>query len=267
MSRQVLTRYHIIVLSFILSLPLMLLGCSSPPEGMIKIPAGEFIMGSDEVDTEGKAIQYGSKKPWFLNEHPSHKVTTKEYYMDKTEVTNMAYQKFVADSGHEQPQYWSGGSYPSGTDNHPVLLVSWFDAKGYCDWAGKRLPTETEWEKAARGTDGRRYPWGDEFDIEKLNSHGVKGNTVEVGSSPSGASPYGLVDMAGNVHEWVENAYKPYEGNTYEDDDFGELFKVLRGGGWGGVGHYYSQINVRTTQRSHAPPGGKYNDVGFRCAW
>ena len=242
-------------------------GCSSPPEGMIEIPAGEFLMGSDKVDKAAKAIQYGNKKPWYLNEHPARKVNLDQFHIDKTEITNVAYKKFIDEKKKDPPPYWLGGSIPNSMGDHPVTMVTWFEAKAYCEYAGKRLPTEAEWEKAARGTDGRNYPWGEEFDIKKVNTFGEYGGTTSIGSFKDGASPYGLSDMAGNAQEWVDDFYTPYPGNEYDDKDYGKSLKVVRGGSWGGIGHYGSQVYVRAAYRNYAPPGGRYDDVGFRCAW
>jgi formylglycine-generating enzyme required for sulfatase activity len=255
-----------LLLPILLILPL-LAGCSKPPEGMVEIPKGEAIKGSNETDTEGKAIQYGNKKPWFLNEHPQHKVTVEEFYIDKFEVTNSDYREFTQATGHRTPSDWDGGSFDANDGDKPVTMVSWFDAKAYCKWKSKRLPTETEWEKAARGTDGRRFPWGNDFDLKKLNTMGMHGGTVTIGTFEDGKSPYGLYDMSGNVQEWVLDSYLKYPDSDYEDKDFGERFKVVRGGGWGGIGHYASEVYVRSAYRNYAPPGATYNDVGFRCAW
>lgn len=251
----------------LMAILILLSGCSKPPEGMIKIEKGETIIGSNEMDTEGKAIQYGNKKPWFLNEHPEHKIIVKEFYIDKFEVTGKDYQEFVTATNHRIPSYWQGGTFPANQAENPVSMVSWFDAKEYCKWKSKRLPAEVEWERAARGSDGRRFPWGNDFKLKKLNTMGIHGGTTPVGTFNEGKSPYGIFDMAGNVQEWTLDSYKPYAGNEYEDRDFGEKFKVVRGGGWGGLGHYGSEVYVRTAYRNYAPPGGTYDDVGFRCAW
>ncbi len=245
----------------------MLAGCNSPaPQDMVLIPKGEFIMGSNEVDTDAKAVQYGDRKPWYANERPQMKITLPDYYIDKTEVTNKQYKEFVDSTGHRAPAGWGGPSYPPAIEQQPVAYVSWSDARDYCKWRKKRLPTEQEWEKAARGTDGRRFPWGNDFDIKKVNTLGEYGGPAPVGTFKDGASPYGLLDMAGNVEEWVEDWYKPYPGNDFNDKDYGEKFKVVRGGGWGGMGHYALQVYVRTSYRNIAPPDGFYNDVGLRCA-
>ncbi|MFQ5901773.1 MAG: formylglycine-generating enzyme family protein, partial [Thermodesulfobacteriota bacterium] len=141
---------------------LLFVACSRIPDGMALIPDGEFIMGSEEVDVEAKALRFGSVKPWYLNERPKRKISLPAFYIDKYEVTNKEYKEFVDVMGHRPPDNWESGIYPEVQDDHPVIYVDWYDAYAYCAWRGKRLPTEAEWEKAARGTDGRRFPWGDE---------------------------------------------------------------------------------------------------------
>lgn len=244
-------------------------GCKKatpPPPNMVRVTKGEFIMGSDDVDRAAKAMQYGDRKPWYANERPSHKLSLPEFYIDKYEVTNADYRKFVEAAGHRAPFHWQNG-FPEDRADHPVILVSWSDAKTYCEWAGKRLPTEAEWEKAARGTDGRQFPWGDDFSLDKVNTSGEYQGTTRVGMFADGVSPYGAMDMAGNVQEWTEDWYKQYTKNDFEDKDYGEKFKVVRGGSWGGMGHYIVKTYVRTSYRNIAPPEGFYDDVGFRCAW
>lgn len=260
-----LTSYITLLTSLIACL-LLLSGCSKPPEDMVLIPAGEFLMGSNEVDTEAKALQYGENRPWYANEKPARNVRLKDFYIDRHEVTNARYLEFVTATKHRQPPYWQNGAFPPNLDNVPVVMVDWHDAKAYCEWKGRRLPSEAEWEKAARGTDGRRFPWGNEFDIKKTNALGAYNGLLPVGSLEDGKSPYGVYDMAGNVQEWVEDWYKPYPGNDFNDKDYGETRKVVRGGGWGGMGHYSLQVYVRAAFRNVATPDGRYDDVGFRCA-
>ena len=245
----------------------LLAGCEKPPEGMVKVPKGEFTMGSNEVDREAKAVQYGDRRPWYANERPERKVDLKAFHIDRTEVTNQQYQEFLKATGTPAPPHWANGAYPQGLGEHPVVLVTWHEADSYCKWKGKRLPTEAEWEKAARGTDGRKFPWGGDFDTKKVNTLGEYGGTVPVGTLKEGASPYGAVDMSGNAQEWTADWYKPYPGNDFNDKEYGEQFKVVRGGGWGGMGHYSLSVYVRTSFRNTANPQARYDDVGFRCVW
>jgi formylglycine-generating enzyme required for sulfatase activity len=234
---------------------------------MIRIPTGSFIMGNDgRPSTEG---------PGDSDETPRHRTTTGAYYIDKYEVTNAHYKRFVDATGHPPPIHWRNGTYPPGKANHPVVYVSWYDAKAFCEWAGKRLPTETEWEKAARGTDGRHFPWGNRFDPKRANtpqywlSRGLKpedGDTMPVGSFENGKSPFGLYDMAGNVYEWVENWYKPYPGNQYPNPFYGERDKILRGGSWYDCLSYGCGLSAPSYNRSRFTPEIRNSGFGFRCA-
>ena len=154
---------------------------------MVLIPSGEFIMGSNER---------------WDDETPEYIESVEKFYIDAYEVTNAEYEKFTYDTKREVPYHWSNGKVPKNKKNHPVIYVNWYDAEGYCKWEGKRLPTEQEWEKAARGESGNIYPWGNTWTIDKSN-HPYKGSTgtEPVGSYPNGTSPYGLYDMSGNVWE------------------------------------------------------------------
>ncbi len=248
-----------------------LTGCSKPTESlkdMVWVPAGEFIMGSDEVDKEAKAVQYGVLRPWYANERPKRRVNLDDFYMDMYEVTITQYREFVDAAGAEVPEYWkrAKAGVLDKVGYIPVTDITWHSADAYCRWRGKRLPTEAEWEKAARGTDGRRFPWGDEFDPEKANGVKQRGGPMPVGSFDFGRSPYGVYDMSGNAAEWTADWYKQYPGNDFDDPEYGETLKVIRGGGWAGQ-HYALQHYLRTSDRSLLiPPGEKFKNVGFRCA-
>jgi formylglycine-generating enzyme required for sulfatase activity len=225
--------------------------------GMVYIPPGEFIMGSSLEDLKNQASQ---------DEYPQRRVTLGGYYIDVHEVTNAQYKVFVDSMGIEPPFLWQDGNYPVGRDGYPVVDISWYEAAEYARFVGKRLPTEAEWEKAARGTDGRRYPWGDKFD-----RHLVHLETLSpVMSTPGNASPYGVYDMAGNVAEWVEDWYAPYpreEGDvipkeitTRRQSYSKEKYKVYRGGGFNTFGKY-----LRCANREREKPDKKWRFIGFRC--
>jgi formylglycine-generating enzyme required for sulfatase activity len=193
---------------------------------MVLIPTGEFLFGSN-------------KQP----------MTLPAYYIDRTPVTNAEYLVFVDATKADFPPHWRQGKPLPGSENHPVTQVTWFDAVAYAKWVGKRLPIGPEWEKAARGTDGRTYPWGDAFDKTRLNSgDGGPLKTVPVGQySPQGDSPYGVVDMSGNVYEWTN------DGNEV-------LTMGLRGGSW-----LDGRDEARTFAVRKHTPRRKNDFIGFRC--
>ncbi len=220
-------------------------------DGMVQVfvPAGSFTMGS-------------GAKPFIL--------TLDAFWIDRTEVTNAMYALCVNagackpvrnSSSNTRPNYYGNAEF----DNYPVIYVYWKDAKAYCEWAGRRFPTEAEWEKAARGTDGRTYPWGNASpDSTLLNFNQIINDTTAVGSYPSGASPYGALDMAGNVWEWVSSLPRPYpyDAKDGREDTSIAGWRVLRGGSW-----YEYEDDMVSVAYSYqgAPTEGSYN-IGFRCA-
>ena len=261
---------------------------------MVLIPGGEFLMGSPDDGVS------------FDDERPQRQVFVSSFYIDRHEVTNAQYKQFVDVTEYQAPSHptskftlWDHNTPLPGSEQHPVVNVSWNDAVAYCRWQGKRLPTEAEWEKAARGIDGRRYPWGSEWHIMKANSasywagrtiefkdgeewksfwvngdgagisheSGLKGEvlTLPVGRFPEGASPYGVLDMAGNASEWVQDWYEPYSYLHAPLSDpqgpNGQLLKVVRGGSW-----LKPARNIRASDRDYAFPADRATGIGFRCA-
>lgn len=220
---------------------------------MVLIPAGEFWMGcNDKVDRQCRN-----------DEKPGRRVYLDAFYIDRFEVTNSQYERFMKGASQPAPPFWNSKHLNGAAQ--PVVAVSWSEAEAYCRWAGKRLPTEAEWEKAARGTDGNRYPWGDDLDSTKANYASKKAQrTVAVGSYAAGASPYGVHDMAGNVHEWVadwyaNDYYKRAASNNPKGPDSGQR-RVLRGGGWDSSAEY-----VRSSRRDQFDPESRSSISGFRC--
>jgi formylglycine-generating enzyme required for sulfatase activity len=235
---------------------------------LVSVPGGAFTMGS----ATGPA-----------DEQPAHRVEVAAFSIDKTPVTNRQFAEFLNAAGpanakkqrmydmddgdariHRKGTQWVADA---GFEEHPVLEASWYGARDYCLWVGKRLPTEPEWEKAARGTDGRRFPWGNAAADAKRAQYG-KGwrDTIAVGSLPAGASPYGALDMSGNAWEWVSSAYTryPYNAKDGREDPDADVERVTRGGGQDS-----SADQITTTYRveglSRGPRAGHHN-IGFRCA-
>ena len=267
--------------------------CQVEEPVMMYIPAGPFLMGIsdrqiDELARVNDLAKKWKKKGYFRREQPQHTVTLASYYMSKYPVTVGEYRVFVEAEGYQTSRYWTKAGWawrettgrvePAfwreeiwvGDDRLPVVGVSWYEARAYCQWLREetgglyRLPMEAEWEKAARGTDGRLYPWGDEFEAWRCNTRasGLK-RTVAVGQhSPAGESPYGCAEMGGNASEWTLSEYRqyPYDGDDGRNEEEGEGERVIRGGAW-----YKTVLRARTVARGMNDPFFSDDDVGFRC--
>lgn len=241
---------------------------------VVRVPAGKFLMGSTEAQVE-QVLKDGKVKKehedFFRAELPQHEVELPDYWIGKYPVTNLEFQRFVREAKQRSPEGWTGDAYPDGKGDHPVVGISWHDARSFCVWlnektgkAGRfRLPTEAEWEKAARGTDGRIYPWGDEWDPKNLNSgEGGPGGTTPVGQySPAGDSPCGAADLAGNVWEWTQSEYRayPYVANDGREELGDASRRVLRGGAF-----FNAPRDVRCAVRDRLDPDYRGGFIGFR---
>jgi len=280
---------------------------------MVFVNEGDFIIGSNEKDTQGRGKEFASVKPWFADEFPQHKVHLPAFYIDKYEVSNGQYRDFIQQTGHAPPKSWVENGYIvslkaeklqlvsvvklrnlvanmfridvdarkmtkpqlieaikkhfAELDKLPVTNVTWYDATEYCRVQGGQLPSESQWEAAARGNAGKRFPWGDEFryGVSNTGEQDWPHSVAPVGSYAEDKSEFGAYDMAGNVSEWVSDWYQPYDGTSYKSDDFGEKFKVFRGASFGGSGHYALQHYQRGSYRLFMGPNSEFEDLGFRC--
>ena len=269
----------------------------NPKDGMemVYIAAGEFILGTSDAQIERgwPDVDPNLMRAYWQSEQPQCRVNLPGYWIGRSEVTNAQYRRFVQATGHRAPDHWKGGQIPSGLKSFPVVGVDWQDARAYCEWAEGRLPSELEWEKAARGTDGRLFPWGNQWDAKRcrnfelitgrtyatvaefdharnlwLSSHDpVREGPVAAGSYAGGASPYGCADMAGNVSEWCADWYDWDDGFGYKRYAKGDLkppesgtYKMLRGGSW----REGDPIDQRCAARSCTEPVNPMD--GFRCA-
>jgi len=240
-------------------------------DAMVSIPAGDFLMGTDSERSD----KYN---------RPQHSVYLPEYKIDKYPVTHAEFAKFVVATQHRPPLDWADGNIPDGKTQYPVTMVTWFDAVDYCSWKEKRLPTEAEWEKAARGTDGRRWPWGNQMDASRLNTYYNVGSSNVVTTYKTGVSPYGVFDMAGNVSEWTSSDFLPYEDSIASADLFQPkkmqaktaddrnmkvadlvpvegVYKVRRGGSWKS-----DPFSTSSYHRNFSMPYYASDFFGFRCA-
>jgi len=239
----------------------------NPKDGMemVYIAPGGFTLGTSDAEIDAWLKEHpNDKREWLADEQPQRRVNLPGCWMGRTEVTNAQYLRFVQATGHRAPDHWKGGQVPPGLENFPVVVVSWEDAHAYCEWAGGRLPTELQWEKAARGTDGRVFPWGNQWDSKRCRNNAKV--SAAVGSYPAGASLYGCADTAGNVWEWCADWY---DNEAYQRYAKGDLtppktgkYMVLRGGS-----AFSSNPGVfRCANRSSTHPGYGTRDLGFRCA-
>ena len=260
---------------------------------MVTVPAGPFLMGtsSGQVARLAQGDDLARKwreKGYFNREQPQHTVTLKSFYISKYPVTAEQYRVFIEAGGYQQNRYWTNAGWSwresearinpehwddirqTGEAALPVVGVSWYEVVAYCRWLSAetgrfyRLPTEAEWEKAARGTDGRLYPWGDEF-VARLCNTRVSGHnrTVSVLNYASeGDSPYGCADMAGNASEWTLSQFRPYpySGQDGREQEEGEFLRVIRGGSW-----LKPALRARTVARGMNDPFFADGDIGFRC--
>jgi sulfatase modifying factor 1 len=233
---------------------------------LVLIPAGEFLMGTSISQRDGGRDEY-----------PEHRIFLNAFYMDAYEVTNGRYLDFIKATGHRLPEHprdkkltlWKGSTVSDTFKDHPVVNVDWVDADAYCSWAGKRLPTEAEWERAARGITGRRFPWGDVEPTRTLANYlnqWRNGAGLEpVGNHQQGASPEGVYDLQGNVWEWVSDWYDPryYEKGPIRNPKgpMEGTRKVIRGSGWESEAPL-----LRSAHRLSSDPTNRNHSLGFRCA-
>jgi len=253
---------------------------------MVRVPGGAFRRGSTFEENKHhlkmcRQADHNCRLCWFTDEFPSKMVEVDTFWIDMYEVTNEKYLEFVLATNHRpalddtcetdpcrEGNLWKGASFPDSIRNQPVTQVSWYDADAYCRWRGKRLPSEAEWEKAARGPRGRMYPWGEESPEGRATFQkkwqGVDTMT-DVGHFPGGVSLYSVYDMAGNVWEWVDDWYhKNYYAKGTKINPRGPTtgeFKVVRGGSWVNFGD-----SLRSAFRRWSLPDVRFNDTGFRCA-
>lgn len=248
------------------------------PPGMIHIPAGRVIMGTEE----SRVAELGSNNPQIMTliagELPRHEVEVESFHIDRTEVTNRQWKAFLDSTGREPGEelaqyYWIDGEIPDDQEDFPISLVSYPDVKQFVQWAGKRLPTEAEWTRAARGDDDRTYPWGPRWDRKKVRSaDGAENRPAKVGSYEEGASPFGVLDMVGNVMEWVDSPFEAFDGfrpynhrigrkNIVLAPEFSRTKRILKGGSF-----LDTRDGARIDGRRGVDPRDAYEVLGFRCA-
>ncbi len=229
---------------------------------MVYVPPGEFVMGTSEADAQRLAQQHNVHPTLFLGETPQRQVFVHGFLIDRYPVTHAQYKAFMDATGHRAPSTWTGRDYPEGMEDHPVTGVNWHDADAYARWVGLRLPTEEEWEKAARGPDGRVFPWGnawrdDATRTDDPSSPQTRPLTTPVGCFPAGASPYGILDLCGNVAEWTSTPAQPF------DPTHQWAWYVVKGAG----AAITQQYNFRAAARNFSAHSSRWHSwLGFRCA-
>jgi formylglycine-generating enzyme required for sulfatase activity len=217
------------------------------PQDMVAIPGATFVMGRDRGGEPEEA--------------PAHATTVSPFWIDRFPVTNGQYLAFVRSTNHRAPPDWSGDSIPAGRENDPVTTVSWGDAEAFCEWRGRRLPTEAEWEFAARGSDGRLYPWGEDFRPSAVNSfESGLGHVQPVDAHTQNVSAFGVREMSGNVWQWCRDDFVLYPGSNARPA-IPPGAKAIRGGSFASDRHH-----VTTTTRNLEKPATQSSSIGFRCA-
>ncbi|MEO2036284.1 MAG: formylglycine-generating enzyme family protein [Planctomycetaceae bacterium] len=258
---------------------------------MILIRGGSFLMGTSPAEIDEQIVDTGLPEDWkthLLDEQPRHRRTVNPFYIYKYEVTNAQYKAFIDATDHRSPPHWNGKDYPAGKQKHPVVEVSWDDAQAYCHWAGTALPTEAQWEIAARGAEpakgqsSRVFPWGNKWDYTLSNNSSIHAGkhlqnaadynvwyegdqksqfplTSAVGAFPKSVSPFGVHDMAGNAWEWCAEVQAPYPKQNAEDAE-DKTLRARRGGSWANVA-----LHIRSADRQPASHDNLNLFTGFRC--
>jgi len=218
-------------------------------DAMVHIPAGTYIVGSSQAEIQQISTQWNAKIDMFTDELNTEQMTISGFYIDAYEVTNADYYEFVSATRYPPPPDWSDGFYKAGTDNHPVTFITWEDAAAYAQWAGKRLPTAEEWEVAARGRNGRIFPWGASYSTQNVNVNYVESGVMAVGASTDDISEFGVYDMGGNVMEWTMTQY-----------DRQNDFFVVKGGSW-----VSEPFVARGANKTPSHVDYRLDHLGFRC--
>jgi formylglycine-generating enzyme required for sulfatase activity len=216
---------------------------------MIYIQAGTYVVGSSQAEIQQVSTKWNAKADMFTDELDKKQVTVPGFYIDAYEVTNAQYYEFVKATRYPPPPHWNDRFYPAGAEAQPVVFVTWEDAAAYAQWAGKRLPTAEEWEIAARGRDGRLFPWGTSYANQQVNLNYAESGLAPVGSSPEDVSDIGVYDLGGNVMEWTMTQYS----------DKNDFF-VVKGGSW-----VSEPFVARGANKTPSHVEYRLDHLGFRC--